>query len=93
VLVCTITLIISSVAATKKKKATKNAIKKAKELKHYSANPHYFFESDINYLSFTVENEPVPLNPCCFWKVRSIRLTVVGKTIFHHGIRRTASHS
>jgi len=63
-LVCTITLIVSSVAAvaaTKKNTKTKHAIKKAKELKHYSANPNYFFESDINYLTFTVEGEPVSL--------------------------------
>ena len=59
VFVCTICLIVSSVAATKKK--TDFAIKKAKELKHYSTNAYDFFSSDINSLSFTVGGEPVSL--------------------------------
>ena len=58
---CTICLVVSSVAATKKKKKTKNAIKKEKDLKHYSANSNDFFSSDTNALSFTVEGEPVSL--------------------------------
>ena len=49
----TISLVISAVAATKK--MTTNAIKKAKALKHYSANPNDFFSSDMNGLFFTVE--------------------------------------
>ena len=58
--VCTISLVVSSVVATKK--MTKNTIKKAKDLKHYSANPNDSFSSDINSLSFTVKGEPVSLN-------------------------------
>ena len=58
--VCTISLVVSSVVATKK--MTKNAIKKAKDLKHYSANPNDSFSSDINSLSFTIKGEPVSLN-------------------------------
>ena len=58
-LVCTISLVVSSVVATKKK--TSNANKKAKDLKHYSANANDYFLSDMNALSFTVEGEPVSL--------------------------------
>ena len=57
----TICLVVSAVAATKKKKKTTNAIKKAKDLKHYSANANDVFSSDMNALSFTVEGEPVSL--------------------------------
>ena len=57
----TICLVVSVVAATKKKMKTTNAIKKVKALKHYSANPNDFFSSDTNALSFTVEGEPVSL--------------------------------
>ena len=58
----TLCLVVSAVAATKKKKkTTTNAIKKEKDLKHYSANPNDFYSSDMNSLSLTVEGEPVSL--------------------------------
>ena len=58
-LVCTISLVVSSVVATKK--MTKNAIKKAKDLKHYSAHADDYYSSDMNSLSLTVRGEPVSL--------------------------------
>ena len=57
----TICLVVSAVSTTKKKMKTTNAIKKAKALKHYSANPNDYFSSDMNAFSFTVEGEPLSL--------------------------------